>query len=225
MSSRPPHDDDEQTPTRDGGDVTPVPAINRHNVHFVKGAVRPSQYPTADRPDIAVAGRSNVGKSALLNTLLGRRRLARVSGTPGKTRMLNFFDIDGAFYLVDLPGYGYARRAKSERQAWRRIVEDYVDHRKRLRAMLVLIDIRRGPEEEERILLRALADWGIRALAVLTKADKLPKSRRRLRRAQIADELAGLTDVVVATSSKTGLGRDELWSALIRCLAGETSQS
>jgi GTP-binding protein len=179
-------------------------------VTYVASAVDARDYPPDDRPEVAVAGRSNVGKSSLINCLLGRRQIARISGTPGKTRTVNFFDADGQFYVVDLPGYGFAKRSKTEREQWRLAVERYLQSRQRLLAMLVLIDIRRGPEVEEELLVELLTRAGIAVIAVFTKADKLPKSQRRLAAEKLARGLGPGIHGAIAFSSKTGEGRQEV---------------
>jgi GTP-binding protein len=189
-------------------------------VEFVRSAVKPADFPAQDLPDLAVAGRSNVGKSSLINNLFQRTKtpLAKVSSTPGKTRLVNFFRVQDAFYLVDLPGFGYAKRSKDERESWRQMVSDYVENRPGLAAMLVLIDLRRGPEDEEWTLLEALAEFGIGALVVLTKCDKLAKSKRRLEQERLARALGTKARAVVGHSSRTSEGREELWREIERCL-------
>ncbi|RMD81982.1 MAG: YihA family ribosome biogenesis GTP-binding protein, partial [Candidatus Dadabacteria bacterium] len=164
--------------------------------------------PPARGPEVAVAGRSNVGKSSLINRLTGRRKLARTSGTPGCTRGLVFFEIDRRLTLVDLPGYGWARRSQRERQSWKRLVEHYLTHRPELAGVLILVDVRRGPEEEERELAAFLDAHRIARVWVLTKADKLPRGRLARRVAELSDAL-GAPPIV--TSARTGAGVKELW--------------
>ena len=185
-----------------------------NKITFLLSAAHRTHFPSTDLPDIAVAGRSNVGKSSLINCLFGRKNLARVSRNPGRTRLINFFQVGEDFLLVDLPGYGYARRSKAERESWRRMVESYLFERANLAAWLVLVDIRRGVEQEELLLLNTLAQRGVNAIAVLTKSDKLSKSRRRVRAMQLAKELGELVVTTVSFSSKTGDGREQLWSAI-----------
>jgi GTP-binding protein len=180
-------------------------------------AARPEQYPKPDAPEVALLGRSNVGKSSLLNKLVGRRRLARTSATPGKTRQLHWYRVErggSEWWLVDLPGYGWARVSRQERQRWRRLVESYLEGRSTLRAAVLLQDLRRDLSEDEQLLLEWLSERGIPALLALTKADKLGPMRRaervRALRAQAALPAARL----IATSAQTGLGVAELWRAL-----------
>ncbi len=172
-------------------------------------ATTPAQIPAAQRPEIAVAGRSNVGKSSLINRLVGRKSLARTSGTPGCTRGLIFFNIDDRLTLVDLPGYGWADRSRAERAGWKRLVESYLANRAELAGVLVLTDIRRGPEAEELMLAEYLEAHGIRFAWVLTKCDKLARSRLAWRVRELAEALGGRP--VICTSARTGAGMDAVW--------------
>ncbi|MBN1947307.1 MAG: YihA family ribosome biogenesis GTP-binding protein [Bradymonadales bacterium] len=190
---------------------------------FVTSAVQPSSFPEEDLCDVAVAGRSNVGKSSLINCLLVRHQLARISRTPGMTRALNFYRIEDRFYLVDLPGYGFARRTQEERQSWKRMVESYLGSRRGLVAMLVLVDLRRGPEPEEYQLLDLLRRFGIRAVVVFTKSDKLSKSARNLRFQQLAATMRDFAASTVLFSSKSGEGRENLWNIILRLISEPSS--
>lgn len=183
-------------------------------VEFVLSAVKPKHYPPADRPEIAFAGRSNVGKSSLLNTLLNRRSLARVSRTPGRTQLINFFDVNDAFYLVDLPGYGYAKVPDEVRRKWGPMMEAYVRSRDTLRAMVVLLDVRRDPSPEDEQLMDALAALEVPMIPVLTKCDKLSNSQVFSRSAQIARALSVPRETFITFSSHTGAGRDALWQVI-----------
>jgi GTP-binding protein len=142
-------------------------------IEFVRSATRPEEFPPDALPFVGFAGRSNVGKSSLLNTLANRKRLAIVSSTPGRTRLLNFYLVNHALYFVDLPGYGFARVAKSEQARWEAMVNRFVERNPRLRAMVTLFDVRRQLEDDDRALLDWLEYHGVPIIAVLTKADKL----------------------------------------------------
>ncbi len=192
--------------------------MNLNNVEFIKSAAGTRDFLIGEEPQVAVAGRSNVGKSSLINRMFNRKSLARVSGTPGATRLVNYFLVDDTFYFTDLPGYGYAKRSKSERNEWRRLIASYLDETLSLKAMLVLIDLRRGPETEEWQLLQAMNDAEIGAIAVLTKADKLPKNKRRLAASKIAKGFKDISVKTVTFSSKTGEGKDALWKEITRCV-------
>jgi GTP-binding protein len=208
---------------------------------FVAGAARADQVPASfeDVPEIAFAGRSNVGKSSLLNMMLARRGLARTSNTPGCTRQINFFAITLAnaepkrLVFVDLPGYGYAKVSKSESAAWKQLLEGYLLDRPTLRAVVILVDVRRGLEKEEEDLLGFLAQRpGLTVIVAATKLDKLPRSQQKPALAKLAKKLpqmrkfaeqglgeaevsAGNGIRIVGTSAETRDGRDALWSQLL----------
>ena len=186
------------------------------NAEFVTSAMEPSQFPAGDLPEIAFAGRSNVGKSSLLNALLGRKNLARVSQTPGRTRLLNFFrvvvsDKKGAeFLFVDLPGYGYAKVAKAVQEQWGPMIEGYLSARSVLRGVVLLTDVRRG-EQDEINLVRWVREQGLGLVAVATKIDKLPRGQR----VQGIRDLETLLGVpVIGCSAETGEGMDAAWKAI-----------
>ncbi|MBU1003119.1 MAG: ribosome biogenesis GTP-binding protein YihA/YsxC [Proteobacteria bacterium] len=164
-------------------------------------------------PQVAMAGRSNVGKSSLINSLAGRKKLAKISSSPGKTRSLNFYRVTpGDFYLVDLPGYGYARTSKSERALWGQVIDSYVQDNPWLKAVAVLLDSRHSPQKIDLELVTYLQSIGMTIIPVMTKADK-PKQREREQvRKQWATFLDGQKPLV--TSAETGLGMDLLWAAL-----------
>jgi GTP-binding protein len=158
-----------------------------------------------------------VGKSSLLNRLAGRRKLARTSGTPGKTRLIHFFRVvrpEATCLLVDLPGYGFARVSKKERAGWRQLIEGYLEGRAPLRGAVLLQDVRRDPGEDETELLAWLAERGIPALAALTKADKLRPSERTSRLRRVCEGLGLAPERMVETSARTGAGIDRLWAAI-----------
>jgi len=188
-------------------------------------------FPSEGLPEIAFLGRSNVGKSSLLNRLAQRHQLARTSRTPGKTRLIHFYRLDLCFdseakprqdsavpvrsvLLVDLPGYGYARVAKSERAGWRRLVEGYLEVRPALRVAVLLQDIRRDPQEDESLLLAWLDERRIPVLLVLTKADKLAAMQRARRVRELGRGLALPADRLITTSAARGFGVPELWRAI-----------
>ncbi|NOY70468.1 MAG: YihA family ribosome biogenesis GTP-binding protein [Deltaproteobacteria bacterium] len=181
---------------------------------FVTSAVTPSQYPEADFPEIAFAGRSNVGKSSLINRLLNRKKLVKTSSTPGKTRLINFFLVNGSFYFVDLPGFGYAKVSAAERKKWRPMVETYLNTRPTLQAVVLLLDIRRTPGEMEHDLIAFLSKKGIPVLPVLTKCDKFSKSRQAVQAKAICAALSIAKEIAILFSAKTGQGRDLLWERI-----------
>jgi GTP-binding protein len=180
---------------------------------YLISAFRAAQFPPADRPEVAFAGRSNVGKSSLLNRLLNRRKLARTSNTPGRTQSINFFEIGTAMYFVDLPGFGYAKVPMAVRAAWQPMVDGYISAPRDLRLVLVLVDIRRDPGDEEKGLLAWLESKDIPYLVVATKFDKLSRGKGNQRLAVIRKNL-DLSDLPLPFSSLTGEGREEIWAHL-----------
>jgi GTP-binding protein len=174
--------------------------------------------PETTLPEIAFAGRSNVGKSSLLNTLLRRKSAARVSRTPGRTREINFFRVNDAFILVDLPGYGYARVAKSRRAEWKPLIEGYLKQSPTLKGLVLLLDSRREPSDDDRAMLEFLADHETPVLVAITKMDKFGNDAGRARVKAIAESLDLDADQVVPVSARTGLGRDDLAAALTNLL-------
>jgi len=177
-------------------------------------AVLPDQYPTGNIPEIALVGRSNVGKSSMINTLLNRKGIARVSSEPGKTRELNFYNVDDTLYFVDLPGYGYARVSKEEKDSWGRMIETYLYSRKQLFMAVLLVDIRHTPTEDDKLMYRWITGQGLRHLVVATKADKISRGRVRERLREISRVLGVPDNKVIAYSSETKQGRDEIWAAI-----------
>jgi len=173
---------------------------------------------------VAFLGRSNVGKSSLLNKLVGRKKLARTSATPGKTRLVHFFEARrerGTLLLVDLPGYGYAKVSQQERRSWRKLIESYLAGRAPLRCAVVLQDVRRDPRADEADLLAWLGEHRIPVLVAVTKCDKLGLGQRAARVREIARSLGLPGEAVVPTSASQGLGIPELWGALDAVLYDE----
>jgi GTP-binding protein len=171
--------------------------------------------PEVTLPEVAFAGRSNVGKSSLLNLLLRRRKAARVSRTPGRTREINFFRINETFVLVDLPGYGYARVAKERRAEWRPLIEGYLNTSPQLRGLVLLLDARREPTDDDQAMLEYLADRETPVLVAITKMDKFSAEAGKVRVAEIARTLGLEDDQVLPVSAHTGLGRDDLAAAVM----------
>jgi GTP-binding protein len=194
--------------------------MNIRSAEFVKSAVKPGHYPPPDMPEIAFAGRSNVGKSSLINTLVRRKHLVKTSNTPGRTQHINFFLVNGNLMLVDLPGYGYAKVPLAVRKQWRPMIETYLGGRPVLRGLVLILDIRRTPGPEETSFLQWLKEREIPALLVVTKADKLSKSRQNARQGAVADALSVPTETLIRFSAKTGLGRDSVWRDIRRLLNG-----
>jgi len=185
------------------------------NVEFIGGmAEKHGWRPESSLPEVAFAGRSNVGKSSLLNTLVRRKAFARVSRTPGRTREINFFRINNGFVLVDLPGYGYARVSKEKKAEWRPMIESYLRRTTQLRGIVLLLDIRREPSDDDRAMLDFLAEVEVPTIVALTKMDKLSKATARQRVAEIARALALESEQVIPFSSHTGEGRIELLEAI-----------
>ena len=170
--------------------------------------------PEAALPEVAFAGRSNVGKSSLLNRLIHRKKFARVSNTPGRTREINFFKVNDAFVFVDLPGYGYARVSKDRRAEWRPLIESYLRRSPQLRGIVQLLDVRHDPTNDDRLMLDFLSEIGVPTIVVLTKIDKLSATERRERLAELPLRLGLDAEQVIAFSASTGEGRDELAGAI-----------
>jgi GTP-binding protein len=182
---------------------------------FLKSAFKVSHYPPPDRPEIAFAGRSNVGKSSLINTLLNRKRMARTSSTPGRTQAINFFAVGERLNFVDLPGYGFARVPLQVKESWKGMVESYLKKRDNLRAVVVILDIRRAPAEGDKDLLSWLTHHGIPQIIVLTKADKLSRNRVAQQAKEIMEQLKEISgERPVIFSAKTRMGRDEVWGKI-----------
>ena len=183
-----------------------------HTAEFVAGASDPAQLPRLSHPEIAFAGRSNVGKSSLLNRLVGQRKLARVSKTPGRTQQINFFLIDDRLTFVDLPGYGFARVPLPVREQWKQLVEGYLSTRRNLRAVVVIVDLRRGVQAEDAALLDYLRALDVAAIVVATKADKVGRSEQRRGAQDVAKAVPGAC--VVIASATSGEGIEQVWKEI-----------
>ncbi len=183
---------------------------------FIKSAFKKSQYPPADEPEIAVTGPSNVGKSSLINVLLNRKKLARTSSTPGRTQSINFYRVDNRVVLVDLPGYGFARVPSRIKKTWKEMVETYLRSRPNLKAVIIILDIRRDPSPGDLALLEWLEHHGLPALPVLTKADKLSTHQAKHRSREIARLCGNISpEAFTLFSAKTGDGRATLWKKIV----------
>lgn len=187
---------------------------------FVSSVMDPEQYPNDRRPEFAFVGRSNVGKSSLMNALLGRNGLAKTSGTPGKTQTINFFDVNGRFYFVDLPGYGFAKVPLHVKNHWGRVMIAYLRDRPPLRLVAQLVDGRRKPTENDLEMLELLDEAEVPTLIVATKMDKLKRSQRRRNLDTIRQTLELDDDaLIIPFSTVSGEGRRELWAVIEDSLA------
>ncbi|MGK4127256.1 ribosome biogenesis GTP-binding protein YihA/YsxC [Ligilactobacillus saerimneri] len=184
-----------------------------NNVNLRISAVRPDQYPKDGFPEVAFAGRSNVGKSSLTNVLINRRNYARTSSQPGKTQTLNFYDIESKLFFVDVPGYGYAKVSQKEREKWARMIETYFSERQPLRGVVTLVDARHEPTKLDKQMVDFLHYYDLPLLVVGTKVDKVPKSRRNRCVSQIRKGLAlRQADQVVLFSAVDKTGKDDVWA-------------
>lgn len=188
------------------------------SAEFIKSAKTPSEYPESGLPEIAFAGRSNVGKSSLINILVNRKRLVKTSATPGRTRLLNFFLINRSMVFVDLPGYGYAKVPVAIRKSWGPMIETYLSTRPALKGVVLIMDIRRDPGEDERNFLSWLHGQGLGTIPVLTKSDKLSPNKQAARVKAIQSALLPAGDELIRFSARTRQGKDRVWAALSRML-------
>lgn len=192
------------------------------DAQFIISAVRPQQYPEDALPEIALAGRSNVGKSSLINKLILRKNLARTSSQPGKTQQLNYYRVNDMVYLVDFPGYGYAKVSKTQREKFGEMIETYLRDREPLKLQLLIIDIRHEPSKDDVLMYNWLKHYEIPTCIVATKADKIPRSKWDKHIKMIKTTLdADPRDSVVMFSSETGLGREQLWDVIANAIARE----
>lgn len=184
-----------------------------HNVEMVMSAVSATQYPTDGKPEIALVGRSNVGKSSLTNTLINRKNFARTSSQPGKTQTLNFYNVEDKLYFVDVPGYGYAKVSKKQREAFGHMIEEYITSRKQLRGVISLVDARHDPSDDDISMYEWLHYYNIPILVVATKSDKISRSRFNKYESNIKRTL-GFDEEdsdFQFFSSETKYGKDEVW--------------
>jgi GTP-binding protein len=188
--------------------------MNIHNVHFIKSVTQVDQRPTPLLPEIAVIGRSNVGKSSLINTLFNRKNLAKISSTPGKTRLINYFSIDNQIYFVDLPGYGYAKLSKKMRQDWQRSIETYLNNNEQLNLVFLLLDSRHGIMENDRLMINWLDYYAVPFTLVLTKSDKLSNNKYRIIYTKLSKEYPNRQ--ILKFSSKNKTGREDILHILER---------
>ncbi|MDO4552531.1 MAG: ribosome biogenesis GTP-binding protein YihA/YsxC [Bacillota bacterium] len=196
------------------------------NVELAAVAVKKEQYPPADLPEVAFAGRSNVGKSSLINLLMNRRNLARTSGSPGKTRTINFYEVNGSFRIVDLPGYGYAGVSKAEKAGWGSMIEAYLGGRPNLKRVVLLADIRHEPTEQDVQMYRWICHYGMGGLVVATKADKLSRSQGQKSLALIRRSLEMEEgDLLLPVSALKRTGWETLMEELERVLGTEAPQT
>ncbi len=186
---------------------------------FIKSAVYPEDFPRPNLPEIAFGGRSNVGKSSLINSLVQRKKLVKTSKRPGRTQTINFFTVNDELYVVDLPGYGYAKVPDEVKDSWGPMIEGYLANRPNLKAMVVVMDLRRGIEEDDFELIMAAPHFGIQPVLVFTKADKFSKNKRKQRRRELAKDIEANPGDLILYSSTKGFGRKKLWKRL-RYLAG-----
>jgi len=189
--------------------------MNVHNAELVISAVSPAQYPDTPLPEIALAGRSNVGKSSFINTLINRKGLARTSGKPGKTQTLNFYLIENALHFVDVPGYGYAKVSKTERAKWGKMIETYLTGRKQLKAVVSLVDMRHEPTADDVQMYEFLKYYQLPVIVVATKSDKIPRGKWQKHAAVIKKKLdMDPQDTFVIFSSETKEGKEAAWEAI-----------
>lgn len=193
--------------------------MNVTKAEIVVSAVRPEQYPDGALPEFALAGRSNVGKSSFINKMINRKNLARTSSKPGKTQTLNFYLINEALYFVDVPGYGFAKVSKKERESWGKMMETYFTTREQLRAVVLLVDLRHPPTKDDVMMYEFLKHYEMPTIIVATKADKVPKGKWQKHRKIVRETLNIVDgDELILFSAETGQGKEEAWAALERFL-------
>ena len=186
-----------------------------HNVEMVISAVRPEQYPEDGLPEFALAGRSNVGKSSFINRMIGRKAMARISSKPGKTQTLNFYKIEEQLFFVDVPGYGYAKVSKSERAAWGKMIEKYFTGRELLKAVVLIVDLRHSPTNDDCMMYDFLKHYNIPCIVVATKCDKIPKGKWDKHKKVVKETLQmDQEDPLIVFSSEKGIGFEQAWAEI-----------
>ncbi|WP_232695638.1 ribosome biogenesis GTP-binding protein YihA/YsxC [Brevibacillus daliensis] len=195
------------------------------SAEFIISAVGPKQYPTDGLPEIALVGRSNVGKSSLINKMLQRKAIARTSSRPGKTQTLNYFKVNKEIYFVDFPGYGYAKVSKSIKSTWGAMIESYLRNREELKFVVQLVDIRHAPSKEDVGMYHWCKEIGLPTIVVATKGDKISRGKWQQHLKVIRQTLEfQSTDTMIVFSSESGVGKDELWGEILRRLKGKDDE-
>ena len=196
-----------------------------NNVSLAAVGVKMSQYPDDGKPEIAFAGKSNVGKSTLRNAMIGRKALARTSSQPGKTRTINFYNVEDILYFVDLPGYGYAKAPRTEIEKWGKMIEEYLNKRETLRGIVMLVDIRHEPGENDRLMYDWLKHYGYDIIIAATKKDKIKRSQIQKQLSLIKNTLKlAPEDRLIAFSGETKDGVEELWEELEKLIGYEKTE-
>lgn len=196
-----------------------------NNVSLAAVGVKMSQYPDDGKPEIAFAGKSNVGKSTLINAMIGRKALARTSSQPGKTRTINFYNVEDILYFVDLPGYGYAKAPRTEIEKWGKMIEEYLNNRETLRGIVMLVDIRHEPGENDRLMYDWLKHYGYDIIIAATKKDKIKRSQIQKQLSLIKNTLKlAPEDRLIAFSGETKDGVEELWEELEKLIGYEKTE-
>ncbi|HBA87719.1 MAG TPA: YihA family ribosome biogenesis GTP-binding protein [Geobacter sp.] len=201
------------------------PTLIVKKTEFIKSATKPAHYPEGDLPEVAFAGRSNVGKSSLVNVLVNRKNLVRTSSTPGRTQLINFFQVNDDFMLVDLPGYGYAKVPLAVKKDWRPMMETYLSKRKNLRAVVLILDIRRVPSDDDLQMLAWLRTYSIPPIIVITKCDKLSKNERARQTTVITEKIGVKKGELCFFSALSKEGKDGVWARIDALLAADPAEA
>ncbi len=195
------------------------------NAKFIISAVKYSGYPETTLPEIAFCGRSNVGKSSMLNKLVNRKKLAKTSQTPGKTQLINFFDINGEFIFADLPGYGYAKVSREQKKTWDPMIAEYFQRRETLTTLVLLLDCRREPNQQDKNMLAMAYEYGIHPILVLTKVDKLSRSQMLKRIQIVANDMGVSAKTIIPFSTTKSVGVTEVFDAIRERCALDSNNS